>query len=181
MGDQRVRYAQGATRWLGIWLDAALTLRENRRRRIGKARQAKARIKRLVSQYGVPPGSARTLSMSLVQGTMMYAAELTWNGQKEVEGEYQRAINRMARSMSGAFRSTPTGILAGKSGHTPARATLDHRQSRWAQRLLARPQGGGGPEEILERDDGDPVWRLGAASGTKPGETVEPQVFCFLF
>ena len=27
---------------------------------------------------------------------MMYAAELTWNGQKEVEGEYQKAVNRMA-------------------------------------------------------------------------------------
>ena len=53
---------------------------------IGKARQAEAKIRRLVSQYRVPPGSTRTLSMSLVQGTMMYAAELIWNGQKGVEG-----------------------------------------------------------------------------------------------
>ena len=60
----------------------------------------------------------------------------------------------MARSTLETFRSTPTSILAGESGHTPARAMLDHRQSRWAQRSLARPQNGGGPEEILERDDG---------------------------
>ena len=51
VGDQRVRYVQGATRWLGIWLDASLTLRENRGRRIGKA---EAKIRRLASQYGVP-------------------------------------------------------------------------------------------------------------------------------
>ena len=125
---------------LGIWLDSALSLQENRRRRIGKARQAEARIPSIVNQYEVPPGSARTLSMSLVQGTMLYVAELTWSGQRGVEGEYQRAINRMARSTLGAFRSTPLGVLAAESGHTPARALLDYR---FAQRLLARTQNGG--------------------------------------
>ena len=39
-----------------------------------------------------------------------------------------------------------------ESGFTPARALLDHRQARFAQRLYARPQGGQGPEEILERE-----------------------------
>ena len=88
---------------------------------------------------------------------MLYGAELTWNGQKGVEGEYQRAINRMARSTLGAFRSTPQGILAGESGHTPARPLLDYRQARFTHRLLARPQSGGGPEEILTRNEGATV------------------------
>ena len=108
---------------------------------------------------------------------MLYASELTWAGQKGVEGEYQRAINRMARSTLGAFRSTPQGTLAGESGLTPARLLLDHRQARFAQRLLVRPQDGGGPEEILERDSGAIVSRLRAASGVKPREMVEPQVW----
>ena len=60
----------------------------NQRRRIGKARQAEARLGRIASQYGAPPGSARTLPMPLVQGTMLYGAELTWNGQRGVEGEH---------------------------------------------------------------------------------------------
>ena len=38
-----------------------------------------------------------------------------------------------------------------ESGFTPARALLDHRRARFAQRLYARPQGGRGPLEILER------------------------------
>ena len=115
--------------------------------------------------------------MSLIQGTMLYGAELTWNGQKEVEGEYQRAINRMARSTLGAFRSTPQGILAGESGHTLARPLLDYRQARFTHRLLARPQNGGGPEEILTRSEGATVRRLRAAAGTRTRETVEPQVW----
>ena len=120
VGEHTYRYSPEETRWLGIILDSALTLRKNRRHIIEKARQAEARLRQIINQYGVPPGSARTLSMSLVQGTMLYGAELTWNGQRGVEGEYQRAINRMARSTLGAFRSTLVGILVGESGHTPA-------------------------------------------------------------
>ena len=87
VGGQLYRFAPEETRWLGIFLGSALTLRENRRHRIRKARQAEARPRRIVNRYGVPPGSARTLSMSLVQGTMLYGAGLTWNGQRGVEGE----------------------------------------------------------------------------------------------
>ena len=79
-------FAPEATRWLGIWLDSALTLQENRRQRIGRTRQAEARIRRIANQYGVPPASARNLQMPLVQVTMLYVAELTWDGRKDVEG-----------------------------------------------------------------------------------------------
>ena len=87
MGSQTVRFAREATRWLGIWLDSSLSLAENRRRRINKAKQAEARLRRIVSTYGDPPASARKLQMSIIQGTMLYASELTWNGGKGVEGE----------------------------------------------------------------------------------------------
>ena len=80
-------------------------------------------------------------------------------------------------STLGAFRSTPQAILVGESGHTSARLLLDYRQARFAHRLLARPQEGGGPEGILEREEGAVVRRLRAASGTGAGETVEPRVW----
>ena len=95
MGNQTIRFALEATRWLGILLDSTLSLAENRRRRIGKIRQADARLRRIVSKYGVPPAAARNLQTVIFHGTMPYAAELTWSGQKGIEGEYQRAINRM--------------------------------------------------------------------------------------
>ena len=62
-------------------------------------------------------------------------------------------------------------ITVSKIGHTPARPLLDYRQARFAQRLLARPQGGEGPEEILERD-GAVAERLRAASGVRLEEAV---------
>ena len=90
-------------------------------------------------------------------------------------GEYQLAINRMARSTLGAFRSTPQGIIAAESGLMPAQPLLEHRQARFAHRLYARPQGGGGPEEILTRVGAPITTRLQAVAGIMRGETVEPQ------
>ena len=95
VGGQSVRFAPAATRWLGIWLDSTLSLVENRKRRIAKIRQAEARLRRIVNKYGVPPAAVRNLLTSIVQGIMLYAAELTWKGQDGVEDEYQRATNRM--------------------------------------------------------------------------------------
>ena len=73
-----------------------------------------------------------TQTVQTGQGTMLYASGLTRGGQNNVEGEYQCAINRKARSTLGAFRSTPRGILAAESGLTPARALLGLRQARFA-------------------------------------------------
>ena len=73
------------------------------------------------------PLAARNLQATIVQGTMLYASEPTWNGKKEVEREYQLAINRMGRASLGAFISTPRGIVAAGGGFTPARALSDHR------------------------------------------------------
>ena len=39
-----------------------------------------------------------------------------------------------------------------EGGFTPARALLDHRRARFAQRIFARPRGEQGPEEILDRN-----------------------------
>ena len=75
-------------------------------------------------------GSARGRQESsdgLAQGTMLYASELTWSGGVWVEGEYQRAINRMGGATLGVFRSTPLGIIAAEGGHMSARALLNHR------------------------------------------------------
>ena len=53
-------------------------------------------------------------------------------------GERQTAINRMGRATLGVSQSAPIGIIAAESALTPARALLDYRQTRFAQRLLAR-------------------------------------------
>ena len=139
---QTVHFAGEATRWLGIWLDSSLSLAENRCRWIGKTRQAEARLRRIVSTYGVPPAAARGLQMAIVQGTMLYASELTWSGGQGVEGEYQRAINRMGRATLGAFRSTPLGIVSrgGEWSH-PSQGTLKLSSGQVRSQAACQTQG----------------------------------------
>ena len=105
---------------------------------------------------------------------MLYTSELTWNGKSGVEDEYQLAINRMSRASLGAFPSTPRCIIVAESGFTPARALLDHRRARFAQRLIARPQGGRGPEGILDRN-ADISARLRGAARIERGGTAVRQ------
>lgn len=143
MGPHRVRFNPGATLYLGIWLVASLKLAENRKRRIGKTRQAEARFRQVVNLYGVPPASARNLQESIIQGTMLYASERTWNRKENVEKEYQLANNRMGRASLGAFQTAPRGIVVGESGFTPARTLRNHRRAKFAQSLYARPGGAG--------------------------------------
>ena len=135
MGDQTVHLA---TQWLGIWPDPTLTLAENLRRRISKIRQAEVRLQRIAGAYGVPPAAALNLQMAIVQGTMLYASELTWNGGWGWRANiYQGATNRIGRATLGVFQSAPLGvfqsatlgvfqsaplgIIAAENGHTLAR------------------------------------------------------------
>ena len=110
---------------------------------LNSARGAEASIRRLVTKFGVPPASARNLQLTLVHSTLLYGAELTWNGTRGMEEEVQRLTNRMGRASLGVCRTTPLGIDAAESALPPARALLDHRQARFALRIMARPRGGG--------------------------------------
>ena len=112
--------------------------------------------------------------MATIQGTILHASELTWNGREGMEDGYQAAINRTGRAALGAFRSTPTGVVAAESRLAPARAPLDHRQQMFVQQLLVGPQGHREPEEIMTRRS-DLTRRLRAATTLQPGETAEQQ------
>ena len=91
--DPRRRLAglcEGATRWLGVWLDSVFALVDNRHRRKNRARLAETRICRLDNQNGILPTSARNSQTSNIQSTMLYSAELAWQGKKtkQIENEY---------------------------------------------------------------------------------------------
>ena len=104
VGDQTVHFSRAVTRWPGIWLGWALTLRENRRRCINQVCQAEPKIRRLMTRYGGPPASARKLQEAIVRGTLLCAAELTWNGRKGMEGEHQAALDRTGQATPGALQ-----------------------------------------------------------------------------
>ena len=83
----------------------------------------------------------------------------------------------MGRASLGVRQSTPIGIVTAESALTPARALLDHTQARFALRLLARPQGGGGQEEILEKRNSALTARIRERAGLRRRETYEEQVW----
>ena len=142
VGTHRVRFNPGATRWLGVWLNSTLNLAENSKRRIGKTRQAEARLLRIVNQYGTPPAAARNPSQKLYREPC--STHRTSPGTEE-----RRSRRSTSRASLGAFHSTPCGIVMAESGFTPVRALLNHRRARFAQRLYARPRGEQGHERVL--------------------------------
>ena len=91
-----------------------------------------------------------------------------------MEKDVQLLTNRMGRSSLGVRKTTAIGIVTTESALPPARALLDHRQARFALRLLARPQGGGGQEEILLRNSSLAA-RIKERCGLSRRETAELQ------
>lgn len=90
-----------------------------------------------------------------------------------MEGEYQKPINKVGRATLDAFQAISLGTVVAESGLTPARALLDRRQTRFTQRLYARPRDGDGPEENLTRERAALTMRLRTVASVRPGETVE--------
>ena len=81
----------------------------------------------------------------------------------------------MGRAALGVRRTTPVGIVTTESALPPARALLDHRQASFALRLLARPEGSRGQEEILRYKNSKLTARVRQRCGLKRGETAEVQ------
>ena len=127
VGEVTVPFTRKATRWLGVWQDWTLGLRDSRKRVLERAKRADKAVQKMVGKYGIPPASARNLQQALVHGTLLYATELTWKGTKNEEREVQILMNQMGRASLGVRKSTPVGIVTTESALAPARALLDHR------------------------------------------------------
>ena len=79
VGDSFIRFNRQATLWLGVWMDAQLTLKEHHNRWMKKARAAEARLRTLTHTYGVVPESVRAVQVACVQAVALYGSELWWD------------------------------------------------------------------------------------------------------
>jgi len=146
VGDSEVPFNKEATRWLGVWLDSQLTLKEHHATRLKSGRNAMTRLRRLTGKMGLSPINCRRVMMACVQSVAMFGAELWWKG-GNVRGttgraeELQLLVNQQARATTGAFRTTNLGALSMESGLRPASNQLENRQRRFGLRLLSLPQG----------------------------------------
>ena len=139
IGGKEVIFNQTATRWLGVLLDAGLTLKAHYQGRLQKAKKAEARVRALCRQRGLPPGLIWRIQKAAVQAVALYGAELWWQGQKDRIGGIQRLINQQARAITGAFSTTPIGPLIREAALEPAESLLEARQLGYTARLLGLP------------------------------------------
>ena len=126
VGMRRIPFAREATRWLGVWLDHSLNLRESKRRVLNRARRADAALQKMVGKYGIPPASVRNLQQALIHGTLLYTAELSWAGTRREERNIQVLTNKMGRASLGVRKTTPVGIIIAESV-TPSRVNYPYR------------------------------------------------------
>jgi hypothetical protein len=135
-----------AIRWLDVWLDSQLTLKEHHAIRLNEGKKALGRLHRLTGQMGLAPANCRKVMTACIQSVAMFGSELWWKG-NSVVGTIERAeelqilVNRQGRAVTGCFRLTNMGALAMESGLRPAAAQLENRQRRFGLPLLSLPQG----------------------------------------
>ena len=125
--NNSISYNKEATRWLGIWLDSGLSFKAHYQTRLQKARAAENRLKSISGTYGLSPGLVRRIQIAVVQSIALYGAEIWWQGQKTWAEDIQRLINRQARAITGALKTTPIGPLIKEAALTPAVSLLKDR------------------------------------------------------
>ena len=84
VGNNAVPFNKEATRWLGIWLDSQLTLKEHHATRLKDGRNALTRLRRLAGRLGLSPANCRKVMTACIQSVAMFGAELWWR-EKEPE------------------------------------------------------------------------------------------------
>jgi len=133
VGADIIPFNKAATRWLGVWLDSQLTLKDHHATRLKEGRKAMTRLRRLPGQMGLSPANCRKVMTACAQLVAMFGAELWWKGD-HVRGtmgqaeELQLLGNQEARATTGCFRTTNLGALSMESGIRAAAAQLENRQ-----------------------------------------------------
>jgi len=180
VGANSVPFNKAATRWLGVWLDSQLTLRDHHATRLKQGQKAMTRLRRLTGQMGLPPPNCWKVITVCMQSVAMFGSELWWKGD-HVRGtmgqanELQLLVNQEARATTGCFRTTNLGALSMESGLRAVTTQLENRQRRFRLWLLSLPEGDQAREVV-----GAPTgigWRLKntLAYGGQTERTVLPE------
>jgi hypothetical protein len=163
VGNGLVRFNKEATRWMGVWMDPHLTIKEHHNRCMKKARAAEARLRSLTRTYGVIPACVRAVHIACVQAIVLYGSELGWDPkERSRRDDLQLLLNRQARSTLAALPTTPRGALMRDSGLTPVAVALEARQQRFVARLKNECEGSKSMELLEFPTPGGPVGTVAA-------------------
>jgi hypothetical protein len=76
VADGFVRFNKDVTRWLGVWMDAHPTFKENHNRCMKKASAAESRLHVLTRMHGIIPELVRAVQIACVQAVALYGSGL---------------------------------------------------------------------------------------------------------
>jgi len=80
-GGTEVTFNKETTRWLGVWLDSHLMLRDHQKVMLKKGRKAWVRLKRLMGQMELTAGNCCKVMTACLQSVAMYGSERWWKGE----------------------------------------------------------------------------------------------------
>jgi hypothetical protein len=89
VGSHQVQYNKEATKWLGVWLDDMLTLKDHTKIALAKARKEQNRVRSLINKKESSSGACQRIQVAAVQAVALYWSELWWRGQKLSYGCWQ--------------------------------------------------------------------------------------------
>ncbi|KAI7349592.1 hypothetical protein KC320_g5991 [Hortaea werneckii] len=138
IGEHSCPINQGATKWLGFWLDSKLTFKTHFENRITSARRALQAVASLSRRNGgLSIRLMRRVVIAAVSSVALFGAEVWWRGQKDLERRLQLLLNSQARTITGLLKCTPIAFLLQAACFPYAGDLLDQRQTRFATRALA--------------------------------------------
>lgn len=141
VGEQSFAIKQGATKWLGFWLDSKLSFKTHFEKRMTSARGALQAIANLsTSNGGLSIRLMRRVVVATVNSIALFGAEVWWRGQRDREKKLQVLLNRQARAITGLLKSTPIPFLLKAACLPYAKDLLDQRQTQFAVRALGTAQ-----------------------------------------
>jgi len=144
VGNHEVSYNKEGTRWLGMWLDDMLDLKDYTKMTLAKARRAQNRARSLMNKKGLSTGSCQRIQVAAVQAVALYGAELWWRGQKDRAQKIQKVLNEAGRRVTRCVRTTPQGALMNDAELWPVEAFLKNRLRRYKMRQMMMPDATGG-------------------------------------
>ena len=137
VGEQTFKINQGATKWLGFWLDPKLSFKTHFEKRMASANGALRRVASLSSSNGgLSVSLMQRVVVAAVTSVALYGAEVWWRGQQYRLKKLQVLLNRQAKAITGLLCSTHLAFLWQESRLPRAQDLLDYRQTRYAIRAL---------------------------------------------
>ncbi len=129
-------------RWLGVFFDSQLRLKEHIKRAASRALTVAKALKALGNTHkGMAPHLMRQAAMACVYGTAAFAAETWWQG-PEAKGytgpikALDRAFATAARAIAPAYATVPIAALFREAGIHRAKPFLESARRKAAARLF---------------------------------------------